>query len=86
MAEGKRSELISREAILELLSNEEVARVSTDESSRQLEYGEEYVDLLRLNQGVQSVKELSGARVPNALPRRDVQDATWAKIVAQLKG
>ncbi len=40
-----RSEYITRESILKLLSDEEIARISTAETAKALAVGAEYVDL-----------------------------------------
>ena len=49
---SKRNEYITRDAIMKLLSDEEVARVSTLEAEPSLANGQQYVDLKRLNRGI----------------------------------
>ena len=85
MKTDKRTDYVSREAILKLLSDDEVARVSTAETAVRLADGEEYLDLEHLEQGV---RRALGITVPmgRVLPRRALHDDTWAKILAQLAG
>jgi putative heme transporter len=80
-----RSENVVREGILELLSDEEVARVSTAEAAAHLAEGEEYLDLEQLGLGV---RRALGATAPmgRVLPRKAVHGSTWLKILAQLRG
>jgi hypothetical protein len=74
----------TRDGILNLLSDEEVARVSTAEATPHLVDGDEYIDLGQLEQGVQRA---SGDVAPmgRILPRKSVHDDTWSKIVKQLE-
>jgi uncharacterized membrane protein len=73
----------NREAILKLLSDDEVARVSTAEGAPRLADGDEYVDLEQLSLGV---RRASGTAAPmgHVLPRKAVQEKTWNKILGQL--
>ena len=84
MKNDKRSEFVSRESILKLLSDDEVARVSTAEAEVRLDNGDEYLDLEQLDQGVQWAP---AARKPmgHLLPRKAVHELTWSKILTQLK-
>ena len=83
MKNDKRSEYVTRDAVMKLLSDNEVASVSTAETAKSLKEHEEYLDLETLARGVQ---KWAGAGVPmgNVLPRKAVQPETWSKIVAQL--
>ena len=66
-----------------LFSDDEVASVSTAETAPGLADADEYLDLERLEQGVQraqGTKPIMG----RVLPRKGVHDATWTKILAQL--
>jgi len=73
----------SREKILMLLSDDEVARVSTAETTVRPLEGEEYVDLENLDQGV---RRALGATpiMSHLLLRRSVHTDTWKKILEQL--
>ncbi len=77
-----RSAYVTRESILKLLSDDEVAKVSTAETASGLEPGDEYLDLEHLDRGVLR----GGATVPmgRVLPRKAVHPGTWTKILAQL--
>jgi hypothetical protein len=76
-----KKEVITREAILALLSDAEVAKVSRAEDEDRLVEGDEYIDLEDPSAGVRQVHAKS-ARPRNALPRSAVSDSTWAKIVS----
>jgi hypothetical protein len=73
----------TRESILNLLSDDEVASVSTAEPAPGLSNADEYLDLERLEQGVQTARGTEPI-MGRILPRKGVHDATWAKILAQL--
>lgn len=53
MKHDDRDRYLTRERVLNLLSDDEIARVSTAESGPRLEYGEECLDLEALERGVQ---------------------------------
>ena len=79
-----KTEHITRENILMLLSDEEIASVSTAETTaRPVDYGEEYIDMGDLDQGVRSAL---GTTPPmgRVLLRRSVHEDTWSKIRKQL--
>jgi hypothetical protein len=80
---NERSSYAARDRILELLSDEEVASVSTAESQVRLSDGDEYLDLEQLDQGV---RRAHGQTTPmgRVLPRKAVRAATWTKILTQL--
>jgi hypothetical protein len=80
MSPDAKKEAITREAVLALLSDAEVAKVSRAEDEPRLVEGDEYVDLEDPSAGVRQVHAKS-PRPRTALPRSAVSDATWAKIV-----
>jgi hypothetical protein len=80
MSRDQKAELITREAILALLNDAEVARVSRAEDAPRLIEGDEYVDLENPAAGVRQVHATS-PRPSHALPRSAVSESTWAKIV-----
>jgi hypothetical protein len=84
MSQGTRKDTITREAILGLLTDTEVAKVSTAEGAKSLVEGDQYVDLTNLEAGVQLVQATPRTAPGHALPRSAVSDASWAKIVAKL--
>jgi hypothetical protein len=73
--------ILKREAIIKLLTDAEVAKVSTAEGAPRLVEGDEYVDLEDLDSGVQLVQATPRTAPGHALPRSAVSDATWAEIV-----
>ena len=81
MSPDAKKEAITREAVLALLSDVEMAKVSRAEGEPRLVEGDEYVDLEDLSEGVRQVHATS---VPtrHAMPRSAVSEATWAKIVS----
>jgi hypothetical protein len=72
---------LNREAILRLLTDAEVAKVSRAEGEPRLVEGDEYVDLEDLDSGVQLVQAAPRTAPGHALPRSAVSEGTWAKIV-----
>lgn len=70
-----------REAVLKLLSDEEMVQVNEPNAVRNLAPGEEYLDLEEPSRGVQRLKE---GRFPTGriLPRRAVDGQTWQRILA----
>ena len=84
MTNDDRAAYVTRDTILKLLSDEEVARVSTAETAPRLANGDEYLDLERLDQGV---RRADGTAPPmgRVLPRKAVHADTWSRILAQLK-
>jgi len=83
MKSDKRTEYVMRDIILKLLSDDEIARVSTAETAPRLADGDEYLDLEQIEQGVQRA---GGAPTPmgRVLPRKAVHENTWKKILAHL--
>jgi hypothetical protein len=81
-------ELVTRESILKLLSDAEVARVSTAETQEQLASGEEFLDLKHLDRGVRRARPpagvLSTVSMARVLPKKALDEATWTKIVSLL--
>ena len=80
---NQRTEYITRDTILRLLSDEEITRVSTAETAPRLAEGEEYVDLAHPDLGVRLAH---GATEPmgEVLPRKAVHEQTWRQIVGLL--
>ena len=78
-----RSTYVTRESILMLLSDDEVAAVATAETAARLPDGEEYLDMEQLDQGVQQAHH---KKVPmgRMLPKKAVQVDTWNKLLAQV--
>lgn len=84
MKADPRTEYITRDTILRLLSDDEVARVSTAETAARLAKDEEYVDLEAPDDGVQRVLEDDAISMGRVLPRKAVHEKTWRQIVALL--
>jgi hypothetical protein len=83
MKPDERTAYVTRDSILKLLSDDEVARVSTAETAARLADGDEYLDLEHLDQGV---RQADGTATPmgRVLPRTAVYADTWSKILMQL--
>jgi hypothetical protein len=73
-----------REAILGMLSDEEVAKVSTAEATSVLGSGQEFIDLGNLGLGIQRVNAATTVKMANVLPRTAVSAETWPKLVDYL--
>ena len=84
MTDAKRAEHVARDNILKLLSNEEIAKISTAEAASGLTEGGEYLDLEHLDQGVQRAKAAIKVAMGQVLPRSAVCDETWSKILAHV--
>jgi hypothetical protein len=83
MKNDKGATYITRETILQLLSDDEVATLSSAEAGPSLSAGDEFVDLEHLDDGVRR----AGRALPSMgrlLPRKAVHGSTWAKILTQL--
>jgi hypothetical protein len=83
MKNEKRKDYITREHILKLLSDDEVATVATAETAKRLAAGAEFIDLENFERGVQEAPQPT-TPVGRVLPRKSVPPGTWDKIVAQL--
>jgi predicted transcriptional regulator len=83
MKTDARTEYLTRDSILKLLSDEEVAKVSMAETAVRLLEGDEYLDLEQLEQGV---RRAGGAATPmgRVLPKNAVHANTWNKILMVL--
>lgn len=84
MSETQRAHYVSRDAILKLMSNDEIAKVSTAEAAAGLKAGDEYLDLEHLDQGIQQAGTAAEVNMEHAVPRSAVSSETWSKILAQL--
>jgi hypothetical protein len=73
---------MSAESILMLLSDDETP-VSTAETAVKLASGDEYLDLEKLDRGVQKATDIMTA-MGRVLPKKAVHADTWKKIQALL--
>jgi hypothetical protein len=83
MTNHQRDEYVLRDGIMNLLSDEEVARVSTAETAQKLADGDEYVDLEQVDKGVLRAQS-TPTPMGRVLPRKAVHEDTWSKIVMTL--
>jgi len=81
--QNTRSEYLTRDRVLKLLSDQEVASVSTAETADRLADGDEYLDLEHLHDGVQRAGS-SAAPMGRVLPKKAIHESTWDKILQQL--
>lgn len=79
-----KSDYVTRDAILKLLSDDEVARVSTMEAGAKLAIGDEYVDLYNPHLGVRRMDGTTSLKMGQVLPRSAVHQETWANVCARL--
>ena len=84
--EPRARELVTRESILELLSDAELSRVCNAEF--QLRPGEEYLQLTHLDRGVACAgltgTAFSAVDRAQVLPKSVLEASTWAMILAEL--
>jgi hypothetical protein len=83
MKNEERHSYVTRNVILRLLSDDEVARVSTAEARTAVPADAEYVDLENLQRGVQKVGA-SQVVMSQIIPRSAVSSGTWDQIIARL--
>ncbi len=83
MKTNPRNTYVTRESVLMLLSDDEVAAVSTAETAAHLAAGDEYLDMEHLDQGVQRAPA-GEPPMGRVLPKKAVHEKTWAKIIKQL--
>ncbi len=83
MKTDKTTALAMRDDVLKLLSDNEMASVSSAEAVAHLSKGDEYLDLEALGKGVLRA-DGSATLMENVLPQKAVQPATWTKILAKL--
>jgi len=74
---------VTRDAILNLLTDAETAKVSNLEDGKGLKGGDSYIDLEDLAKGVQ--KGANENVIEHVLPQSVVSSETWTKIIAQLR-
>jgi hypothetical protein len=79
----QRSQYVTRDSILKLLSDDEVASVSTAETAARLTDGDEYLDLEQLDRGVRQAPAAS-TPMGRVLAKKAVREDTWKRILAQL--
>ena len=78
-----RADYVTRDSILKLLSDAEIARVAMAETAEKLKEDDEYIDLTQLGAGVQHSAN-ARTNVGHVLLRASVAQATWDKILTQL--
>ena len=83
MQNATRNEYLTRDRILKLLSDQEVASVATAETVDRLADGDEYLDLEHLHDGVQKAGS-SAAPMGRVLPKKAIHESTWGKLLKQL--
>jgi hypothetical protein len=81
VAPSKVSTYLRRNAVLQLLSDDEVARVSNAETATQLAEGEDYLDLARPERGALRASSTASVTMAEVLPRSAVSEQTWAKLL-----
>ena len=84
MNNDKRREYLTRDGIMRVLSDDEVARASAAETTAKLSDGEEYIDLEHLDRGVLRARRGATATVGMMIPWNAVPKDTWSKILTQL--
>lgn len=84
MSEPTRAEFVTRDTIMKLLSNEEIAKISSAEAASGLTEGAEYLDLQHLDLGVQRSHALTKVAIGHVLPKGAVSEKTWSTVVAEL--
>lgn len=86
MTNATSTEYVTRDKILNLLTDEETAKVSNNETAASLIAGDEYLDLARLDQGIQQANSTASVSANDIIPRGAVSAVTWTKISAAIAG
>jgi hypothetical protein len=73
----------TRESVLQMLSDEEIAAVNRTEATQRLREDDEYLDLDRLVQGVQMSVGLA-PKSGSLLPKKAIREETWNRILERL--
>ena len=81
---NNRTEFVFRHSILGMLSDDEVARVSTAETATRLSEGDEYLDLEQPDRGVCLAAGIASP-MGCVLSRRAVRETTWSQVLTQLE-
>ncbi len=76
--------MATKQEILDLLDDNEVARVARAEEEVDLADGDEYVDLDHLDDGIQHVKGRTRKSIHSILPKSMVSEKTWQQIQSTL--
>ena len=84
MPKTTHADLVARDTILLLLTDEETGRVSNAETAMGLADGVDYIDLEHLDQGVQRANAGTKATMGHVLPENAVSAKTWRKILAEV--
>ena len=79
MTDASRATCLTRDTILKLLSEEQVARISTAETMPALSDGAEYLDLENFDRGVQHADASTKFTTGNVLAAQSPTRVTWAK-------
>jgi hypothetical protein len=83
MENFKKSEYELRDSIVKLLSDGEIARVSTTEAGTHLSDDEEYLDLEHCSAGIHRAKSKTSP-MGRILSQNSVSEKTWNAILAKL--
>ena len=75
-----RTDYLTRDSVLKLLSDAEVASVSRAETASRLPDGDEFLDLHQLARGVQRACG-STTNMGNVLPRKAIHEGTWSRML-----
>lgn len=84
MKNKKQSEAVMRDHLLGILSAEESARVANAGLPVKLLEGDEFIDLMEIDRGVQRAGATNRNPVGETLARKAVHENTWLKIVTDL--
>lgn len=79
----QQNDYLTRERILKLLSDDEVAAVSTAKTADHFAASDEFIDLNKFDLGVQRGPR-NKTPMGHVLPKKSVHAGTWEKNIAQL--
>lgn len=85
MTDHKRADLVTKENLMKLLSDTEVANVSNTEKALGLNNGDEFIDLEHIKKGIQFASAKTKTPPGQVLSKKSVHAKTWTKILKELK-
>ncbi len=72
--------MITKAELMNMLDDEEIARVSRAEAEHQLSAGDEYVDLDHIDKGIQKAATGITVGFGSIIPKNAVSPKTWFEI------
>ena len=79
-----RSSYLTRDRVMGLLTDEEIATVCSAQAEISLAEGEEFLDLKHLNLGVRRSGNATATPMGRVLPKKAICESTWLELLRQI--